>query len=397
MESRIGRRNWRGMSDKADRPGGQRPQREESAPVEKANRSIRSVGFGLLMAAGIVWAWSCGDGALRPIAPPVRLDSVVVTPESAGLATLGDTVKLRAAVRDQNGFEPPGVDVTWTSSAPEIATVDASGVVTAAGVGSATITATATAAEVHGSAVVTVAPSNAGWTLEVWAECSEGRRRWNNGSTDGRNAPPWNCQDPVGGLGLGGSNRLAAYGAIRLADGSYQAWQQTIQWSASVSDSSVLLRYVPAERSHRCDGKYGCAMYIGRRVGSATVTLAATHPVWPRDSTTHTQTGSVELTVVSLDHPTMRAVHSGLGSPSWPGWGQDTLHLTNWSGVAASWKGKVGRLEIPHPDDAGPFPIPPAIVDLDSLRFLQLAYGFSGSIPPTLGRLANLQTLNLPG
>ena len=115
----------------------------------KAKRSIRSAGVGLLLATGILWAWSCGDGAVQPIAPPARPDSVVVTPESAGLATPGDTVRLRAGVRDQNGFELPGVGVTWTSSAPGIATVDTSGVVTAAGVGSATITATATAAEVH--------------------------------------------------------------------------------------------------------------------------------------------------------------------------------------------------------------------------------------------------------
>ena len=73
------------------------------------------------------------------------------------------------------------------------------------------------------------------------------------------------------------------------------------------------------------------------------------------------------------------------------------MHLQHWSGVNASWKGKVDRLEIPRFRDPGPFPIPPAIGGLDSLRVLRLTDAFSGSIPPALGGLANLQTLHLFG
>lgn len=385
MDFQIGRRGRRNLPDKASPPDGRQSKRKECIPVATARRSIRSAGVGLLLATGILWAWSCDDGAVQLAEPPARPDSVLVTPERAGLAALSDTVRLRADIRDQNGFELPGVGVTWTSSAPGIATVDTLGVVTAAGVGSATITATANAAEVHGSAVVTVAPSASDWTLEVWSAC-----------TEERNSPPWNCQDPVGGLGyayLAGADRLAAYGAIRLADGSYLQsawWYLTLRWSFSVSDSSIL---VPSS-GLGCDGRYLCAIVHGRRVGSADVTFSATHPL-TKDSTT--QTGSVTLTVQSLDLPTMNVVHSGLGSPSWEGWGQDTLHLRHWDGVSASWKGKVSSIGIsprlsiyPHTND---FPIPPAIGALDSLRNLRLTNGFSGPIPPELGNLANLEEL----
>ena len=346
----------------------------------KAKRSIRSAGVGLLLATGILWAWSCGDGAVQPIAPPARPDSVVVTPESAGLATPGDTVRLRAGVRDQNGFELPGVGVTWTSSAPGIATVDTSGVVTAAGVGSATITATATAAEVHSSAVVSVAPSNSDWSLVVWSyPCFP-----ENGDT-----PPCEGGD-VGGLGppRGWTSAMRVFSCFKLPDrdcGEWHGWGR----SYSVSDPSVL-----APWRDICTFHWRCPAYAGRRVGSTTVTVTAT-----RDSDRTTRTASVTFTVQSLDHPTMKAVHSGLGSPSWPGWGQDTLHLREWKGVYASWLGKVSSLSLYEPSaDAGPIPIPPSIGDLDALTRLQVeGPAFSGSIPPWLGGLAKLMVLRVSG
>ena len=57
-------------------------------------------------------------------------------------------------VRDQDSTVMTGVAVTWTTSASSVATVDAAGVVTGAGNGTATITASA--GSTSGSAVVTV-------------------------------------------------------------------------------------------------------------------------------------------------------------------------------------------------------------------------------------------------
>ncbi len=69
--------------------------------------------------------------------------TVTVTPSSANLSALGETVQLTATVRDQNGNAMLGVVVSWSSSAPTVATMDATGLVTAAGNGSATVAATA--------------------------------------------------------------------------------------------------------------------------------------------------------------------------------------------------------------------------------------------------------------
>ena len=67
---------------------------------------------------------------------------MVVTPPATVLPALGHSVRLSAQVRDQNGQVMPGVGVAWTSSSPGVATVDATGLVTAVANGATTITAT---------------------------------------------------------------------------------------------------------------------------------------------------------------------------------------------------------------------------------------------------------------
>ena len=81
----------------------------------------------------------------------------------AALSAVGATVQLAATVRDQDGNAMAGASVTWASSANAVATVSASGLVTAAGNGTATITATSGSAS--GTASVTVAQTAAAATL----------------------------------------------------------------------------------------------------------------------------------------------------------------------------------------------------------------------------------------
>ncbi|MXV96558.1 MAG: hypothetical protein F4Z92_12015 [Gemmatimonadetes bacterium] len=105
-----------------------------------------------------LWAYACGDGATDPPAPPPdppRPTTVTVSPATAELTALGATAQLSAEVRDQNGQVMAGAAVVWASDNAPVATVGGSGLVTAAGNGTATITATAGA--VSGSATVTVA------------------------------------------------------------------------------------------------------------------------------------------------------------------------------------------------------------------------------------------------
>ncbi len=111
--------------------------------------------------SGPGWLAGCGDSTTDPVPPPPpppdppRATTVTVSPAAAELTALGATVQLAAEVRDQNGQVMAGTAVTWTSSSPGVATVNASALVTAASNGTATITATGGSAS--GSATVTVA------------------------------------------------------------------------------------------------------------------------------------------------------------------------------------------------------------------------------------------------
>lgn len=67
--------------------------------------------------------------------------SLEVTPSSAAFDALGDSVQVRAVVRDSDGVEITDVEVAWSSSDPAVATVSPSGWVVARGNGTARIVA----------------------------------------------------------------------------------------------------------------------------------------------------------------------------------------------------------------------------------------------------------------
>ena len=103
----------------------------------------------------ILWVYACGDGGMEPLpANPPRPISLAVTPATADLAAIGATVHLNAEVLDEHGQPMADAGITWSSSDTTVATVDPWGLVTAAGYGTATITAVGS---VSATSTVTVA------------------------------------------------------------------------------------------------------------------------------------------------------------------------------------------------------------------------------------------------
>jgi len=92
--------------------------------------------------------------ALAGCGPSVK--SVTVEPQSAVLDAKGATVTLKAKPLDDKGRPVEGgqVKVAWTSSSPQVASVDDAGTVTAQRSGTAVVTASA--GEVRGAATVAV-------------------------------------------------------------------------------------------------------------------------------------------------------------------------------------------------------------------------------------------------
>ncbi len=79
-----------------------------------------------------------GDSTSAPV--PSRL---VVSPTTATLEALGSTQQFSARLEDEKGGQITGASVTWTSTHPEVASVDGNGLATALKSGSASIRASA--------------------------------------------------------------------------------------------------------------------------------------------------------------------------------------------------------------------------------------------------------------
>lgn len=126
--------------------------------------SVNSSGMvtGVAVGTAVITAASEGRTATAqievrtpPPPPPAAVASVSITPDSASLF-VGSTTTLVATPRSSAGEVLSGRDVTWATSAPGVATVSSSGVVTAVGQGTTIITATVEGRQ--GSATIVVLP-----------------------------------------------------------------------------------------------------------------------------------------------------------------------------------------------------------------------------------------------
>ena len=119
-------------------------------------------------AAGLVTAKAAGSGTITATSEGkngtatvtvtiVPVASVAVSPASASMP-VAQTVQLSATTKDSAGNVLTGRVVTWASSAPAVATVSASGLVTGAAAGSATLTATSEGKNGTATVAVTIVP-----------------------------------------------------------------------------------------------------------------------------------------------------------------------------------------------------------------------------------------------
>ena len=90
------------------------------------------------MGAGAVMLGSCLDDTSAPGVPVALVE--IMSPADT-LTALGLTIQLEALAKDANGHALLMRSFSWQSSAPEVATVDTTGLVTAVGNGIATVRA----------------------------------------------------------------------------------------------------------------------------------------------------------------------------------------------------------------------------------------------------------------
>ena len=405
--------------------------------VSRFSRTNYLLFVAVLMIATSVFLVTCGkDSPTKPKAPeptpppppppaPVatRID---ISPTSATLNSLGQTTLLTAQVFDQNNAPMTGASLSWQSSNPGVATVTASGMVTAVSNGSAQITAKA--GNASASVTVTVAqtatrvviePSTAtltaiGQTVQLAATVFDG-----NGQPVPDAVVTWQSSDvsvaTVGSQGLvtavtNGTARITAKSGgvsssieVTVSQSTHRitiepqmatltAIGETVQITATVLDRNKQPVTGAAVSWNSSDTGVATVDDEGlvTAVGSGDTRISASYDgIYIAIQ--------VEVMISSPDRGTLIALYNALGGPKWTrnfNWLSE-LPLDAWDGVQTDEQGLVIKLDLGFNNLSGD--IPPELGNLTSLQELNLYENPSLScrIPPELGNLTNLRLLHI--
>ena len=274
--------------------------------------------------------------------------AVIVTPDTAVLTALDQSVQLEAAVLDQIGRPMTEVGVVWSSADTSVVTVDSTGLATAAGRGMTGVTASAGA--VSGTARLSVMQTVSGVTVAPESgTLAPGDTLRLSASADDENGHP-------------------------VEDAEF-VWSSSDHGVADVDDS-------------------GLVRGIGE--GAATITVAAGGA-----------SGASRIAVANPDRAVLIALYEATNGPNWAnddGWLTEGP-LRNWYGVNTDGFGRVVGVNLAGrwDNEAGEWvshglegPIPPGIGDLANLRWLELGQNdLTGPIPSQLGNLSSLESLYL--
>ena len=412
--------------------------------------------------AGAVVTWSSGDAGIGSVDPTglvtavangtatitatagsasgtatvtvtQMVSTVAVTP-SVDTLVAGDTLRLSASAMDANGHPVAETEFSWASADTQVATVDASGLVT--GVEAGEVEITATVSEVSGRAALTiVAPVPT--TVEVTPDTvtltaieqttqlsAEVRDQLGRGMSD---APvSWSSADTmVAIVDSAGLVTAAGAGATRVSAASGEASGEVVvivvQSAGSVvvspaadtisaGDTLRLMAEAYDVNGHLVAGaEFSWSSSdvsvatvddagLVRGVGEGTATITAV---------SGDAKGISEITVQNPDRAALVALYHATNGPNWvnsDNWLTDAP-LREWYGVEADGSGRVvglnlhGRVEqnqiVPH-GLAGSIPV--ELSSLTNLKYLELGYNeLTGPIPAELARLANLEYLALQG
>ena len=412
-------------------------QDENSQAVEGAavTWSSSDEGVATVGAHGLVTAVSNGtatitarSGSASATAAVTVMQSashIVLDPSSATLVSLGETVQLTASVQDDNGQAVEGAAVTWSSSDEGVATVSNHGLVTAVSNGAATITArsgstlvNATITVMQVASHIVLDPSSAtlmslGETLPLAASVVDA-----NGQTIEDAAISWSSSDE--GVATVSSQGLVT--AVANGNATITAKSGSISSTATITvmqtAHSIVLEPPMTTLTAIDETVQLTAAVLDRNeqpVEGATVSWTSSDPgvaaVDDEGLVTAVGNGSVGITAyygdisamvrieveiaVPDDRDVLITLYNALDGPNWThsnNWLSD-LPLGAWYGVETDGDGKVIKLDLGFNDLSGS--IPPELGNLTNLQELDLRenWQLSCSIPPELGNLTSLRQI----
>ena len=265
---------------------------------------------------------------------------ITISPPSATLMAIAETVQLTAAVLDQNGQPVEGAVVTWSSSDEAVATVSPQGLVTAV---------------MNGAAQITARAGNVSTSIDV------------------------TVMQEAGSI------------VIEPEEATLMAIAETVQLTAAVLDQNgqpvegAVVTWSSSDEAVATVSPQGLVTAVMN--GAAQITARA-----------GTASASVTVTVMdtSRDREALVALYQATNGPNWSNsenWLSDAP-LDEWHGISTDYLGRVVRVNLGDNHLNGS--IPPEMGQLQNLEFLAIYNErLAGPIPPEIGQLKNLHRLSL--
>ena len=361
------------------------------------------------------------------------VSAVAVSPAVDTLVAAGDTVRLMAEATDANGHAVAAItEFSWSSSDTLVARVDDTGLVESVAEGEAV--ATATASEVTGSAELTVvsplpttvavSPDTVrftalGQTAQLAAEVREQAGRvmaeafisWSSGDTLVAVVDSAGLLTAVGG----GTTTVTAMAGEVSGKAVVTVMQSAGSVVVSPSESTITpgdtLRLAAEafdENGHAVnDAVFTWASSNAgvARVDEAGLVEAVAEGTARITAAAGDVSGVAEVTVENPDRAALVALYEATDGPNWTdntNWLSDAP-LGEWHGVETDGAGRVVELDLSGWYDGSEEIggglqgyIPPELGNLSNLESLDLwLNSLTGTIPPELGNLANLERLYL--
>ncbi len=366
-----------------------------------------------------------GVSGTATVAVEQQVAVVAVSPDSSVLV-VGETLPLEAAIADANGHEVQGARVAWESGDTAVAKVDESGRVTAAGVGRTLITAVSD--EVVAEVAVAVLPTPV--RIAIAPDTIEFASL---GDTTELAATAFDADgNEIEGLAFAWSSADTTVAAVDAVGQVVSVDNGTVDISAErasvaalatvrVAQVAVSLEVLPAIDTVAVGDSIALAALAADANGYAIAAAAA--PAWtsaapevvavdatglvaalgPGIATVTASAGDLEATAsltvepaAVFDKRVLTALFDATSGPDWPrsnNWLTDAP-ADDWYGVGVDDNGRVAHLILHQNGLSGR--IPPQLGDLRSLRSLNLSRNaLVGPLPEELSRLERLESLLL--
>ncbi len=349
-------------------------------------RAARSAAFGLLG----LFVLSCGGDDTSgpapgpPPPPPTATVPARITLEPEEVAVVaGDTIRVRARVLNDRAQPISDAVVTWASSDPAVATVDATGLVTGLKEGHASLTATS--GPVSNTAPVAVHSQDREILMAIFTGTF---------GTDWTNNANWSSSEPVGSWYGVTADANARVTALNLSENNLKG-----QLPADLGDMAFLTELI-VNGNAELEGPIPFSLLES---GLQTLHYGGTMLCTVRDEDFQAWLNAIPtregaFLACNEERADLMKLYEAMGGENWTvsdNWGTDAP-LDSWFGIAVDSAGRVTQIAMRDNNLRGE--IPPEIQYFPYLRRLRLDYNqLEGEVPAVIGKLTELRRMDIDG